>query len=289
MENKIHQINCPLCDSENSTFFAEKRGFRLYKCLKCKLLFIYPHLTQSPSVYDKSYFTGAEKGFGYVDYDTDKSAMIPTFQKYMDIINFLGISSGRLLDVGAATGFFMGLAEKRGFETIGVEISDFAAKIGRAKGHNIITGKIFDPEFPDGYFDVVTMFDVLEHVIQPKAVLSEVHRILKKKGLLVINTPDAESLWAKAFGVHWQLIMPPEHINYFSPRNLSMYLEKSGFKVEVSTKIGKKFTLQYIMKMLYKWQGFRIFLLPVFSNWPFSKIYLPINLRDNFFMVVRKE
>ena len=287
MENATTQIICPLCDSRSVSYFREKNGFKLYKCNSCKLLFLYP-LPKSIEVYDKSYFSGAEKGFGYVDYEVDKEPMRPVFLRYLDILSNIGKSNGKLLDIGAATGFFIQLAKARGFDVTGVELSDFAAEIGRKKGLNIITGDLLVQSFPEKHFDVITMFDVLEHVPRPKELIKEVSRILKDGGLVVINTPDAESLWAKALGPRWQLIMPPEHINYFSPKNLGNYLTKNGFEIKVSSKIGKSFTVQYILKMLYKWQGYRVFLTGPTLNKFLSQISLPINLRDNFFMVVKK-
>jgi 2-polyprenyl-3-methyl-5-hydroxy-6-metoxy-1,4-benzoquinol methylase len=287
MENKTLKINCPLCDKEEISFFSNKKGFNIYKCYNCKLLFIYP-LPDSTHVYDKSYFSGAEKGFGYVDYDIDKEAMVPTFNKYFKLFGALGFKSGKLLDVGAATGFFANLAKNKGFEVTGVELSDFAAQKGRAKGLNIISGDIFSAKFSSEYFDIITLLDVIEHVPNPKTTLEEAKRILKPGGLLTINTPDAQSLWAKTLGPRWQLIMPPEHINYFSPQNMSDYLSQSGFKVILSTKIGKSFTIQYILKMLYKWTGTKIFLTNIFSKGFLSKIYVPINLRDNFFLIAQK-
>ncbi len=288
MENKINKINCHVCDSENVSFFAKKRGFDLFKCNTCKLLFMHP-IPESIGVYDDSYFSGAEKGYGYVDYDADKEPMVPTFNKYLDILGDFGVKGGELLDVGAATGFFMNIARQRGFKVTGVEFSNFAAEKGRSSGLNVITGDLLAQNFKDKSFDVVTLFDVIEHVPNPKEVIREVRRILKNGGLVVVNTPDAESLWAKLLGKNWQLIMPPEHINYFSPKNFSTYLSKNGFKILLSSKIGKKFTLQYVLKMLYKWTSFRVFLTKANSSGFLSKTYVPINLRDNFFMIAKKD
>ena len=288
MENGMEkEIVCPLCSKTEIKYFCQKKGFNIYKCQNCKLLFVYP-VPKSIEVYNDDYFSGAEKGFGYVDYDADKEPMVPTFEKYLDIIAKLGYKSGNLLDIGAATGFFMKIAEDKGFETVGIEISNFAAEKGREKGLKVITGDLLSHRFPEKNFDVITMFDVIEHVPDPKALIKEASRVLKNGGLLVINTPDAESLWAKVLGKRWQLIMPPEHVNYFSPKNLGDYLSKNGFSVKLSTKIGKRFTLQYIMKMLYKWQGWRIFLIQSRSGGLLSRIYLPINLHDNFFAIYKK-
>jgi len=283
----MEKITCPICENDKTFLFTNKKGFNLYKCIECKMLFLFP-VPKSADVYDDSYFSGAEKGFGYVDYDIDKEPMIPVFNKYLDIINSLGKKKDRLLDIGAATGFFMNIAKKRGFEVHGVELSDFAAKQGREKGLDIVSGDLFTKKFSENSFDVVTMFDVLEHVGDPKTILEEVRRILNQGGLLVLSTPDAQSLWARLWGGNWQLIIPPEHIHYFSQKNLADYLSKSGFKVELNTKIGKSFTLQYILKMLYKWSNLKMFLTGPVLNKFLSKVSLPINLRDNFFLIARK-
>ncbi|MBA3733327.1 class I SAM-dependent methyltransferase [Patescibacteria group bacterium] len=250
---------------------------------------MYP-LPISLDVYDKTYFSGADKGFGYVDYDLDKQPMIPVFKKYLEIISSLGIKKGKLLDVGCATGFFMNIAKDFGFEVYGVEMSDFAAQKGRDAGLNIITGPLEGSNYPDSHFDVITMCDVLEHVSSPKDVLAEAKRILKKGGVLMVNTPDSESLWSRLFGSRWHLILPPEHLHYFSPFTLNYYLSNHGFKTMINTKIGKLFTFQYIFIMLYKWQGLKIWqtMSSFFSKGYFSRFFIPINLYDNFFMILKK-
>ena len=281
---------CPLCQSADTVFFVRKNNHMVYKCRTCAFLFVAP-IPEHIDVYDQSYFAGADGGFGYVDYETDKEPMVPTFEKYLDHIETLNVSGGRLLDVGAATGFFMNLAGKRGFETVGVELSDFAASFGRDKGRDVITGDLLDARFLNGYFDVVTMCDVLEHVTDPKKVLLEAKRILRAGGLLMLNTPNAESRIARLFGPRWHLIVPPEHLHYFSPKNLGTYLEKNGFEIVRTTTIGKRFTLQYIFKTLYKWQKLSVwnYCANLFSRGFFSRLYIRINLHDNFFMIVRKK
>jgi dolichol-phosphate mannosyltransferase len=284
-------IDCVWCENKNAEFFTHKNNHKIYKCNECKMLFVSP-LPDLVEVYDQDYFAGAGEGFGYVDYDKDKEPMIPTFNKYLDLlVGKKEPTDITLLDVGAATGFFMSLAEARGFSTTGIEISDFAASLGRQKRLNIITGDLLKAPFMNGYFDVVTMCDVLEHVTDPKAILLETKRILKPEGLLLINTPDAESVVARMFGKNWHLLVPPEHLHYFSPKNLSKFLEKIGFEIVINTTIGKKFTLSYVFNMLYKWQKLSIwnYFADKTSKGFLSKIYLPINLYDNFFIIARKK
>ena len=290
MEKLQQKIICPLCQESSTRFFCDKNNYDLYKCDNCKLLFVYP-LPKTIDVYDKSYFAGADKGFGYVDYDSDKEPMVPTFNKYLDLLAKFGIKNGKFLDIGAATGFFMSLAKERGFEVSGVEISPFASEEGRKKGLNIITGELENAQFPDEFFDVISLCDVLEHVPNPVTFFREVSRILKKGGLILINTPDAGSLWAKIMGKRWHLLVPPEHLHYFSSQNIKKYLAKDQFEVKSNIKIGKRFTFKYIFSTLYKRQGLSLwnFLTKVFSNKGLSNLYIPINLHDNLLMILEKK
>ena len=288
MENEINKVSCYLC-GKDAFFYCEKKGYKLYKCPSCKLLFVSP-TPVSAQIYDVSYFAGADKGFGYIDYDKDKEPMWPIFNKYLDIIANLGKKEGKILDVGCATGYFLGMAKERGFEVFGVEISDYAAEIGRKKGIDIKTGILENLDYPKETFDVITMFDVIEHVSDPKTAIQKAKNLLKNDGLLVINTPDSESLWAKVSKSKWHLIMPPEHLFYFSEETLEWYMPKQDFELVYSKKISKIFTFQYIFIMLYKWQKLRIWnmLSKLFSNKYLSKFHFKLTWNDNLFMIFKK-
>ncbi len=295
MENEIKKINstetCIICRSIKISFFTEKNGFKLYKCLDCSLIFVNPLPKSAEAIYSSDYFRGAIKGHGYVNYDEDKEPMVPTFERYLSIVEGYTGGYGNLLDVGTASGFFLNLAKTSGWHVSGVEISDHAASIGRQRGFDIKTGALSEIDFKNQVFDVITMFDVLEHFITPVQELRSAHRLLKSGGLLVINTPDTKSLFARILGKHWHLLVPPEHLFYFSSDNLTKLLEKEGFEVLLTKKIGKSFSLSYIFKMLHVWQGFRFWLIlsEFFSKPLWRKIKIPINLRDNMFLIVNKK
>ncbi len=288
MEDKTIKIECPNCRG-GAIFWGNKKSYKLFICKDCKLIFVDP-LPDPASIYNEDYFSGATNGFGYVNYDEDKEPMVPTFNRYLDLFNKYGKGNGRLFDIGAATGFFLKLARSKGYEVNGVEMADHAASEARRAGLDVLTGDLLHNSQPSDYFDVVTMLDVLEHFTDPFAELVEVKRILKPKGLMVVNTPNGQSVLAKILKTKWHLIFPPEHLFYFSPKNLEMFLVKNGFKVLYSGTIGKHFTLQYIFKMLYKWQKIEFWniLSKFFSKGPLSKIYIPINLHDNFFLIAEK-
>ncbi|MEN9614148.1 MAG: hypothetical protein RLZZ347_455 [Candidatus Parcubacteria bacterium] len=293
MENDTQKIGpCLACDSVLHRFFVTKNGFTLYRCVGCRHIVIYPFSFDTKVIYGDDYFSGADKGSGYVDYDQDKEPMRPVFKQYLALISQkLGQSGGALLDVGAATGFFVRMAREAGFDARGVEISDYAAGVGRSRGLDIKTGVL--SEYPLGkIFDVLTLWDVLEHFPEPKKEIARAHALLKTGGILAINTPDSGSLYARVLGRKWHLLVPPEHINYFTRKSARLLLEKQGFEVLMVTTIGKTFTLEYILHILSAWTKWNLFqkMAHYCHTSPLlNRIALPINLFDNMFVLARKK
>lgn len=276
-ENK----HCIICGTHGH-FFMSKNGHNLYKCTNCGLIFIYPLPNEVESVYDEDYFNSGEKKFGYIEYDRDKLAMKGVFLDYLDLIKqHTKGSMGELLDVGCATGFFVKLANNAGWEGEGIEISPWASAYGVKTGLKIQTGSFENINLPQDKYDIITMLDVFEHSTSPSKTLDKAHASLIKNGLLIINTPDASSLWAKLTGKHWQALVPPEHLYLFNGKNIKRFIKDHGFEVLDIKKIGKKFTLGYIFYILL---GRPIFTKSRLMN----NISLPLNLRDNIFIIARK-
>ena len=279
---------CPLCKTPSPAFHMRKNNCSLYKCGSCKFWFVYP-LPKLDDVYNQDYFTGGHGGFGYVNYDRDKQPMVSTSESYVKLIEKYSLGHGRWLDVGAATGFFLSIVQRFGFEPSGVEMSAYAAGVARDKGFSVITGT--SAQVPDEpKYDVVSMIDVIEHVSDPRAEILRVRELLKDGGLFFLDTQDTGSLYARIMGRRWHLIVPPEHVNYFSRKNLSLLLTQCGFDVLELTTIGKRFSLPYIFSMLYKWQKLSLWLslAQICERGWLAKIYLPINLRDTMSLVARK-
>jgi len=281
-------VTCHACRAGRCLPYATVDGYHLYRCGTCGLIFVYPLPASIRDVYEEDYFEGATEGHGYVSYDADKEPMVSAFEKYLAYIAAVLPSKGRLLDVGAATGFFVEIAQKRGFDASGIELSDYAASRGRSKGLSIQTGVIDDIS---GSFDAITMLDVIEHVPDPRATLSKAASLLSPRGVLVINTPDADSLVARLLGRRWHAILPPEHLYYFDRKNMRSLLEETGFEVVLVKTIGKWFTIKYIFKTLHQSTRMNFFLKvsSLCSGWPLSKISIPINLYDSMFVLARKK
>lgn len=282
---------CTVCKSTETVLWIRKNNHTLYRCKGCHLIFIFPAPTATANIYAEGYFYGATGGFGYIDYDEAKKLDTQTFETYLDKIAAFYPGTGKLLDVGAATGQFLTSAQARGWDVAGIEISDAAAERGRTQGLKIKTGTLSDADFPQHTFDVITLWDVLEHLPDPHDALKRLSALLKPNGLLLLNLPDAGSLYARTSGRFWQLILPPEHIYLYNKKNLELLLTHYGFSVLHMTTIGKKFTPAYIFQMAYTIRHWPF--LKTLSQWisatALNRLSIPINLHDNMFVVAQKK
>jgi len=138
---------------------------------------------------------------------------------------------GLLLDVGAGLGWLLAAARERGWKVAGTELNQSLIEYARDKLDLEVTrGHLRDLGFRDRYCEVVTMFDVLEHVFDVEDTLAELRRILKPEGLLVIRVPNVGSLRARIDLESWSHLNPG-HISYFSDATLSALLTRFGFEV----------------------------------------------------------
>lgn len=282
---------CPICQRKNTKFWFTKNNTDVYQCQSCRLIFMYPIPNQTDQIYTSPYFNGANNGFGYINYEEDKDDESLEFSRYLDYIEKYCPDKGQLLDVGTATGTFLSAAQSRGWDVTGVEISDYAAAKGREKKIPIITGTIEMNELPPNSFEVITFLDVFEHVPYPQQTLEKARQLLKTNGLLVFNLPDAGSWCAKILKKRWALIIPPEHLHLFNRKNFQYLLNSQGFHIIFLTKIGKYFKPAYILQILYTighkklWKKISKYV----RKTSFNQYSMPINLRDNMFIIARKE
>jgi 2-polyprenyl-3-methyl-5-hydroxy-6-metoxy-1,4-benzoquinol methylase len=140
----------------------------------------------------------------------------------------------RLLDIGCSTGSFMAVAREKGFTAEGVEPAPRAAQAALKAGLLVHQGFLEDIAFPDQTFDVVTLFEVIEHVRDAVSLVRECRRILHPGGILVLGTGNTES-WAVSFmqsrWEYFHIARHGGHISFFNPRSIRLLAERSGFQV----------------------------------------------------------
>ncbi len=138
----------------------------------------------------------------------------------------------RLLDVGCGSGAFLAVARKLGFDSFGVEPSFSNNAFAEEEGLHIHSGFIWDARFKDDFFDVVTLNHVIEHTPKPSEMFSEVKRITKPGGAIIMAQPNSDSLGFWLFGKYWLNTDTPRHIYILSVRNMLEYARKAGLTVE---------------------------------------------------------
>ncbi len=166
-------------------------------------------------------------------------------------------TSGRLLDLGCASGVFLREMQKNSnWQVTGVEINADAAQTARERyGLDVQVGTLEQVAFPEEHFDVVTLWDVLEHLHDPAATLREINRILKPGGIVVLRVPNRSSWDARIFGRYWAGWEPPRHLYVFTPETLTLLLRHAGFYAkEWSSGTGAYVTFLFSLRLWSKAQ-----------------------------------
>lgn len=193
-----------------------------------------------------------------------------------EMINALRPDGGRLLDIGCGNGSFLTELDGR-WKTLGIEPHDERARLAKNKGLEIMNSEFHEAN-PDGTFDVITLYEVIEHLTDFNATMDGICSVLKPDGLFVLSTPDIESISARLKGLNWWSYKNPVHLFFFGHTNLTKILKTRGFRVLL-----KRYNLQgnqFTNPVLKRLQ----FLLE--DNLPFYR-RLPIG--DRMFMYCGKE
>jgi SAM-dependent methyltransferase len=245
-------IPCPVCRSREHAPFLSRGGFEIVRCLGCGHRYLNPPPTAEEvrALYDESYFkSDGSLDRGYGDYAAQAHNIRRTFR---DRLRFLPETRGKLLDVGAAAGFFVEQCRAAGWDAEGVEPSEWASRYAREElGQPVKTCGLAEANFPDNSFDVVTCWEVIEHLPDPRTLLAEIARVLKPGGLLYMSTPDAGSLVARGSGKRWLgWYKVPEHLQFFDRGGLSRLASEVGFHVESGLYVCLPVSLEFAMQRL---------------------------------------
>ena len=194
---------------------------QLVQCKRCGFKYINPRIRQELIL--KGYSEGTDENF-----ISQADARELTFDRCLEYIEkFTEGKKGKLYDIGTAGGSFLQAAKKRGWEIYGSEPNRWlCAWAKKHYGFEILAGDIFAYPFPDKFFEMVTLWDVLEHVADPSKNLKEISRILQPGGLLVVNYPDIGSWLSKAMRKKWIFLLSV-HLFYFERETITKMLEKN--------------------------------------------------------------
>lgn len=220
---------CLVCGKGQFKLKFTVNSYPILRCIFCG--FVITDDRGSPrSKVNKEFYSASQYQKFYLSYET-KKLLTRRFQKRLREIKKLKSGRGKLIDIGASYGIFLEQARDQGYQVVGNELNKKIVAYLKEKGFNIATGDYINLKLKKLSFDVVCMWDVLEHFKDPEEALLKTRNILKKDGLLALSLPNIESLAAKIAKNRWGWLTPPDHLYHFSPRTLSLFLEKNGFKV----------------------------------------------------------
>jgi SAM-dependent methyltransferase len=265
------------------------REFTIEQCAGCGLGRTRGADFDFAEFYDRGYFEGSAEAKGYNDYFALAGALRKTNRKRVRRLRRLLPDATRLLDVGCGPGFFLTEAARGGLEVRGLEVSPFAAGYGRARhGLNIACGPIDTAHLPhrDASFDLITLWDVIEHLPAPADALALLAERLSPGGVLALSTGDVASPVARLSGRRWHLYNLPEHLWFFNARSLGMLLERAGLVVERVEREVCWYTTRYLLDRLMYTLG-RGPILPGRLRW-LERLTVPFSLFDIVTLHARK-
>ena len=225
-------IPCAVCGTRQTETLYVKYGYAIGQCVRCGLVYANPRAPEekilarySPDYFWKEYLPSLGVIDGKYDltaFDARHGALLQSLARET--------SGRRLLEVGAGAGFFLKAAERAGWSVAGIELSTAAARFATEElGLDVTTTPAEAMTVGTGSFDAVAMFETIEHLFDPRAVLTAAARALKPGGTIVLSTPNFDAASRAMLGVDWAVLSPLEHVYYFREDSLRALLTATGF------------------------------------------------------------
>ncbi|HUP58555.1 MAG TPA: class I SAM-dependent methyltransferase [Bdellovibrionota bacterium] len=216
---------CPACGSSDSRRAFEKLGTAYQDCAGCGARFANPRPTRAAMLARVESWGGR-----YADDPATLAAKVASRAGQVELVRRFR-KRGRLIDLGTGDGAFVKAARDAGFEAVGYEKSAAACEFARrAYGVEVVQGDLNADRFAEGKFDVVTLWDVIEHLHDPGKVIGVARELLAPGGLLVVFTPNPRGVSARLFGSGWWAFGPKDHICLFSRQALRALFARAGLE-----------------------------------------------------------
>jgi 2-polyprenyl-3-methyl-5-hydroxy-6-metoxy-1,4-benzoquinol methylase len=232
-DKPLETTNCNLCGANRP-----RRLYRIFdrdisQCGSCGLVYAGPlRLTREETWgrYSATYFHDEYlPSYGITNGHVDLAAFDARYARTLASLRPFR-QRGDLIEIGCAAGFFLKSAERDGWNVTGLELMQPAVEFARERlGLTVLQKAVEDADLPVGAFDVVAIFEVIEHLSNPVATLRQLRTLLRPGGALVLSTPNMSSLSRHMLGRHWAVLNPGEHLQYFNERTLADALGRAGF------------------------------------------------------------
>ncbi len=275
------KVVCNYCGSDKQRVIYDRDIYPVVSCAVCGLCFLSPRPADKSlkKLYNSVYFEGKTAGVGYTSYNLLKNDLSEEAKKRITLIKRYQ-SNGTLLDAGCGYGSFLKVASDNGFTVMGCDVAEEAIQQVKKTFHLPARVAEIKPEkLPKGPFDVITAWDVIEHMTNPLEALESFRMVQKPNGYLFMTTPDITSIDAKLLGKYWYGYKKiPEHTYFFSKKSIACLLEKAGYTVILIKPWGFHRNLAYCIDQIARYNlHVRNLIQALYRLLPLSKIpiYFP--------------
>ncbi|MEW6100981.1 MAG: methyltransferase domain-containing protein [Candidatus Omnitrophota bacterium] len=235
---ETEHIKCNLCGRDDYNLLFKSRDkilsigpeFNLVRCKNCGFVYVNPRPTPNSlqEFYPAQYFA---RPFGSIKMTEGYKAFLSGVfrNRYAQIQRFK--RKGAALEIGCGDGYFLRFLKDKGWQAYGIEPSDFAAKYARDELNlTVFKGKLEDFPLPAQPFDMICMFEVFEHIIDPYQALLKIREMLSPDGIIVITVPNFASFLSILFRDNWHILDIPRHLFHFTAKTIAKMLQKSGLR-----------------------------------------------------------
>ena len=286
-------LYCLLCgETRRRVLFVEK-PFTVQRCQGCGLVYTNPRLSVAalPRVYGERYWSSSSPSLlGYADYRGEARHYRKTFQERFRLVQQFLPNPGRVLDVGCAAGYFLQVMREAGWEAEGVDLSPEIVRYARERFglQHVHTGTLEAVNLAATKYDLVTFWDVIEHVHDPLKLLRQAVGLVRDGGYIILETQNVESFLARLLGRRWHHFKHLEHLYHFSPTTIERLLHLAGLRVVALTPrhAGKFVSFDFVQERAGR-------LSPLFSRalqpfvTVFGSMHLYVNVMDEMIVVAR--
>jgi 2-polyprenyl-3-methyl-5-hydroxy-6-metoxy-1,4-benzoquinol methylase len=223
---------CPTCGSSDPAPEIEKDHMCIVRCRACDLVYVSPTFDEAhyKQVYASAEYQDIVRDLGIKshDYRVQRFGVerVELMSRYLDA------ARPRFLDVGCSTGFVVAAARDRGWDATGVDLNPSAIEFGRSRGLDVRNVALEHASFAAGSFDAISLFDVLEHLLDPVATVRLCVRLLRPQGILFLYVPNYDSASRLLMGADAHFIWPTHHLNYYTPITIRDLMTREGLATE---------------------------------------------------------
>lgn len=278
---------CRICHSETVLHLADVRGFDLRQCTTCGFVQVVQEPSQQAldAIYQEAYF-------GHNKYRDEDTLRVENLRR-LKILQAHISKGARVLEAGCGDGSFLNEA-KADYEMHGFDLSPAGIDIAKAKNPDIAeriwVGRLEDQDIPESHFDAICLWDVIEHIWDPREVSEQLLRYLKSGGYLILSTPNIGAPIAKAMGKRWAFMTPPEHLSFFNRDSMSrLFVDELGAEMVDWRSLGKRANIGFILYKLGRVLPFFPKFIPrLFEKSIFSKAAVYVPTGDIQYVIIGK-